>query len=88
MATTALEFLLEANKKPMGGLLAAAGTADANEGPDIVKYLMIESGIDPKSPELQHAGKIYSAVKDFIINAGFIPDLPRPKYWIDKPVSI
>ena len=61
-------------------MLAAAGTAENDVGPTIVRDLMEKAGVTSKE-ELDKAQQVFEAVKDFIENTGFSAPLHRrPKY--------
>ena len=87
MGNTALKFILDAKKWPLGGILATAvGTAaDEKEGELLVRQLMIEEGVGPNEAAAEAPG-IYRAVKEFIENTQF-KFKPGKKYWRDKSVS-
>jgi hypothetical protein len=81
---TALNFLLAAKDKPWGPRLFAAGIAGAQEGPKIVKNLMIEWGINPETEtgakELSHNEEIYTAAAKFCENTEFTVSTSNVKY--------
>lgn len=97
MVKTALEFILEAKKWPLGrDLVTAVGTGEQEvesavdqssadqareEAIKKIKELMKKEGV-MEEEELKKAEAIYEALLKFIENTGFNPNLlPPHKYW-------
>ena len=81
-----LEFVSKAREWPLGGQLAAAGSAaNPKKGLGAVKHIMKNEGLSDADIE-KYAEEIHGFVKDFIKNTGFSVSFERP-YWSDEFVS-